>query len=282
MPSTSIDDCSIYYEILGEGPTLVLTPGARNPLSMARKLAEQLAADFRVILWDRANIGRSDVQFRGARDLDLWADQLATLLRRLDAAPAYLCAPSAGARVSFTTALHYPEVVRGLYLWLASGGPVGERLAYGYYGQFAEVAERSGMAGVAAEPYWAERIEHNPANRARLLAYDPVEFAQVMRRWQHAIRTDDPLFGATEDDLRRISVPTAILGAAEDTGHPRELSIRAAELIPDAEYLEDPEFQAEWPGLQQQNLANYEQPAALPRLIRDWLVKAEARRQAAS
>ena len=42
-----------------------------------------------------------------------------------------------------------------------------------------------------------------------------------MRRWQHAIRTDDPLFGATEDDLRRISVPTAILGAAEDTGHPR-------------------------------------------------------------
>jgi len=66
---------------------------------MARALAEQLAADFRVLLWDRANVGRSDVQFRGARDLDLWSDQLAALLRRLDAAPAYLCAASAGSRV---------------------------------------------------------------------------------------------------------------------------------------------------------------------------------------
>jgi 2-hydroxy-6-oxonona-2,4-dienedioate hydrolase len=228
VPATSIDDCSIYYEVLGDGPTVVLTPGGRNPLTTARLLAEQLAADFRVILWDRANIGRSDVQFRGARDLDLW---------------------------------------------LASGGPVGERLAYGYYGQFAELAEASGMAAVASEPYWAERIEQNPANRARLLAYDPIEFGRTMRRWQRAIRVDDPLFGATEDDLRRISVPTAILGADEDTGHPRELSVRAAELIPNAEYLEDPEFQAEWPGLQRQALANYEQPKALPRLLRAWLQK---------
>jgi pimeloyl-ACP methyl ester carboxylesterase len=238
---------------------------------MARHIADNLAADFRVILWDRANIGRSDVQFRGARDLDLWSDQLAALLKRLDAAPAFLCAPSAGARVSFTTALRYPEVVRGMFLWLPSGGPVGERLAYGYYGQFAELAEREGMPAVAAEPYWAERIEQNPANRGRLLAQDPTQFAQVMRRWQRAIRVDDPLFGATEDDLRRIDVPTAILGAAEDTGHPQELSKRAAQLIPNCEYLEDAEFQAEWPDLQRQALANYEQPSSLPRLIRNWL-----------
>jgi pimeloyl-ACP methyl ester carboxylesterase len=98
MPATSIEDCAIYYEVLGpsQGVPLVLTGGGRNPLDLARPLGERLAAEFRVILWDRANIGRSDVAFRGARDLDLWSDQLAALLRRLDAAPAYLCAASAG------------------------------------------------------------------------------------------------------------------------------------------------------------------------------------------
>jgi hypothetical protein len=33
MPATSIDDCSIYYEILGDnGPPVVITPGGRNSL----------------------------------------------------------------------------------------------------------------------------------------------------------------------------------------------------------------------------------------------------------
>jgi pimeloyl-ACP methyl ester carboxylesterase len=274
MPATSIDDSSIYYEVLGEGSaTVVLTPGGRNPLDTARALGEQLARDFRVILWDRANIGRSDVQFSGARDLDLWSDQLAALLRRLDAVPAYLCAPSAGGRVSFVTALRYPAAVRGLYLWLLSGGGLAERLGHGYYGQFADMAEQDGMEAVVADAFWAERIAQNPANRGRLLAQAPSEFARVMRRWKSAIREDDPLFGATEDDLRRLRTPTAILAANEDTGHPRERSMHAAGLIPGADYIEDEEFQAEWPELQRQALANYEQPRALPRLIRDWIRK---------
>lgn len=274
MPATAIDDCSIAYEVLGDhGPPLVVTAGGRNPLEMARGLAEQLAADFRVVLWDRANIGRSDVQFRGARDLDLWSDQLAELIRRLNIAPAYLCAASAGSRVSYTTALRYPEVVRGLYLWLVSGGPVAERLGQNYYGQFAEMAEQGGMAAVAVAPFWAERIEQNPANRARILAQDPVAFARVMRRWQRAMRATDPFIGVTEEDLRRIAVPTAILAAAGDEGHPQALSRRAAQLIPGVEYIEDPAFQAEWPGLQRQSLANYEQVSVLPRLIREWLLK---------
>ena len=49
MPATSIDDCGVYYEVLGQGVPLVLTPGGRNPLEMARGLAEQLAAELSAI-----------------------------------------------------------------------------------------------------------------------------------------------------------------------------------------------------------------------------------------
>jgi pimeloyl-ACP methyl ester carboxylesterase len=276
MPATEIGGCSTTYEILGSGVPVVLTPGSRNPMGAMRPIAEQLATHFHVLLWDRANIGASDVQFTGARDLDLWADQLAGLLRRLSFGPAYLCAPSAGSRVSYVTALHYPEMVRGMYLWLVSGGPVGQQLGWNYYGQFAELAEQQGMTAVTETPYWAERIAANPANRGRLLEQNPREFATVMRRWQNGIRVDDPVFGATEDDLRRISVPTGILAPpASDTGHPRAASERMAELVPTAELLHSQEFEDEWPPLQQQALANYEKPPSLPRLIMEWLTRRE-------
>ncbi|MBO0692099.1 MAG: alpha/beta hydrolase [Acidimicrobiaceae bacterium] len=278
IASTDVDGCSIAYEVLGQGVPVVLTPGGRNPMEMARPLAEKLAASFRVILWDRANIGRSDVEFKGARDLDLWSDQLAGLLGRLGTGPAYLCGGSAGSRVSYTTARRYPELVRGIYLWLVSAGPVGEQLRESYYGTFAAMARQGGMAAVAADSYWAARIEANPANKGRLLSQDPSHFADVMRRWADGIRPEDPVFGATADDLRAITAPTGILAAAAgDHGHPREASVRAAELIPGAELIDSDAFQAEWPGLQQQALANYEQARTLPGLITDWLLSTEKR-----
>jgi pimeloyl-ACP methyl ester carboxylesterase len=277
MPATEIDGCSITYELLGRGVPLVLTPGSRNPIGIARRLADRLAEHFQVLVWDRANIGSSDVKFSGARDVDLWSDQLSLLLRQLDLAPAFLCAPSAGSRVSLVTALHYPELVRGLYLWLVSGGPVGRQLGQNYYGQYAEMAEQRGMQAVIESAYWSERIDANPANRRRMLVMDPAEFAAVMRRWQAGIRVDDPMFGATEDDLRRIQVRTAILAPpASDTGHPRAASERIAKLIPGAELLYSATFEEEWPPLQQQALANYEQPESLPGLITEWVARAAA------
>src|SRR5262245_14743320 len=140
MPATEINGCSVAYELLGSGVPLVITPGGRNPMAAARDLVDALATNFQVLVWDRANIGESDVSFVGARDLDLWSDQLVGLLRRLDLGPAFLCAPSAGSRVSYRTALRYPEAVRGMYLWLVSGGPVGERLGMNYYGQYVAIA----------------------------------------------------------------------------------------------------------------------------------------------
>lgn len=278
IASTDIDGCSIAYEVMGHGVPVVVTPGGQNPMEMARSLAEGLATTFQVILWDRANIGRSDVEFKGARDLDLWSDQLAGLLGRLGTGPAYLCGGSAGSRVSYTTARRYPELVRGMYLWLVSAGPVGQQLRENYYGKFVEMALQGGMPAVASDPYWAARIEANPANRGRLLSQDPGQFAQVMRRWAQGIRPEDPVFGATADDLRSLRVPTGILAAAAgDNGHPREASVRAAELIPGAELIDSEAFQAEWPGLQRQALANYEQPRSLPGLIADWLTSTDKR-----
>src|ERR1700680_5007199 len=79
----------------------------------------------------------------GARDVDLWSDQLVGLLGILELKSAYLAGPSLGSRISYITALRYPEVVRGLFLYLVSGGDgVAERLAQAYYGSLIDVAEK--------------------------------------------------------------------------------------------------------------------------------------------
>ena len=271
--STSIDGCSIRYRVLGAGVPVVLTPGGRCPLELVMPLVEKLAERCRVIVWDRANLGGSDVMFRGASDLDLWADQLERLLRQLDAYPAYLAGASSGARVSIRTALRFPDTVRGLFLWLLSGGPVTVPLARTYYGEAAEIAERDGMAAVAAMPYWADRILANPANRARLLGENPQQFASVMRRWVKTMRAEDLLIGAPEEDLRRLTVPVRIVAGSDDTGHLRERAERAAAVIPEAELIDPAGFREEWMKIKQRVPVGtgYELVPHLPGLIADYV-----------
>ena len=62
-----INGGTVVYEILGEtGDFIVLTPGGRfsKDIPGLRPLAEELVkGGYRVVLWDRPNCGKSDVQF---------------------------------------------------------------------------------------------------------------------------------------------------------------------------------------------------------------------------
>lgn len=295
----TIDGNKVYYKERGQGIPVVVTPGGQNPLETVRPLAEKLATKYRVITWDRANLGHADVVFKGARDLDLWSDQLAELLTRLNASPAYLVGASSGSRTSYVTALRYPEVVRGVFLFLVTGGgTIGEALGRRYYGVYADMAEKEGMAAVAKAPYWAERIESNPDNRDRLLSMDPHEFARVMRRWQHAMRSNpDPVLGVKADDLRQIAAngtPMAIIqGCADQPQHRRDRSelfaqLTNATLIPTPEgYCEEGETgpasfnklmaHPEVPEVKE--FRAYEWVSAAPPLIEDFITKTEAKRK---
>src|SRR5690348_16096003 len=60
---------NVVYEILGkEGDFIALTPGGRfsKDIPGLRPLAQALVkGGYRVLLWDRPNCGRSDIQFYG-------------------------------------------------------------------------------------------------------------------------------------------------------------------------------------------------------------------------
>lgn len=269
MPSTSVRGYSIHYRTLGSGVPVVLSPGGRSPIDLVMPLAEKLARSCRVIVWDRPNLGSSDVAFDGGTDIDMWADQLFDLLKMLGVGPAYLAAASSGARLSLKVACRYPEAVRGLFLWLLTGGSVANVLAENYYLSAARVAAKEGMSGVIAMPYWAERIRANPANRGRLLAQDPAEFATTMRRWAGAMRADDLLIGVTEDDLRRLTTRTRLVACSGDPQHDSDRTKRAAALMPNVDLIDPPAFGEAWVGIRKRVDigTGYELVPMLPDLI---------------
>jgi pimeloyl-ACP methyl ester carboxylesterase len=240
MPRANVRGATINYQTLGDrGPWVALNPGGRRALDGVLPLAEKLAAaGYRVLLHDRRNCGASDVIIDGDdSEYEIWADDLHALLSQLDALPVYAGGSSSGCRTSLLLALRHREAVRGLLLWRVTGGAfAAHRLAQNYYGDFMEAAERGGMAAVCETEFFQERIAANPANRERLLAMDPKRFIEVMGRWREAFlqSADLPVIGATEAQLRSITVPACVV-PGNDRTHGRATGENAARLLPHSE-----------------------------------------------
>lgn len=253
MSEVRIGDLTIAYEVLGDGPGIVLTPGGRFGMDVGgvRELGDALAAvGYRVLIWDRPNCGRSSVSFDAASESALWADTLAQLLREIDFVPAMLAGGSAGSRVSLLTAARHPDVATGLYLWWISGGTFGlMSLGVNYVGDSLLAARRSGMEGVASLPTWQAVITNDPSNRDRLLAMDPQAFVSTMSTWiDHFIPSrESPVPGMSSDDFAGLRVPVAILrSGTTDLHHPRETSEWAHRLISHSWLAEPPWGDDEW------------------------------------
>jgi 2-hydroxy-6-oxonona-2,4-dienedioate hydrolase len=252
LPSCEINGGQIVYELIGEGDPLVLTPGGRFSMEFpgVRPLAEKLAEHYQVLLWDRPNTGKSDVKFTGDSESQMHADDLATLLRTLDLAPAILVGGSAGSRLSLVTALCHPEVARKLAIWWMSGGVFGTMyLAMNYILPVIAAALVGGMEAVVDLPMWAETISANPSNRDRLLAMDTQEFIDGQKRWLNAYipEPDAPIPGLKDEELAAIAIPTLIFRSGhEDEYHPEFLSLELHRLIPGSELVDPPWGEDEW------------------------------------
>jgi len=221
LPSIEINGGQIVYELIGEGDPLVLTPGGRFSMEFpgVRPLAEKLAEQYRVLLWDRPNTGKSDVKFTGESESQMHADDLAALLRALDLAPAILVGGSAGSRLSLVTALRHPDVASKLAIWWMSGGVFGTMyLAMNYILPVIAAALVGGMGAVVDLPMWAETLAANPSNRQRLLAMDAQEFIDGQKRWLNSYIpvADTPIPGLKDEDLAALALPTLIFRSGKE------------------------------------------------------------------
>ncbi|GFM21141.1 MULTISPECIES: alpha/beta fold hydrolase [Mycobacteriaceae] len=252
MPNKKIEinGGNVVYEILGkEGEFIVLTPGGRfsKDIPGLKPLAKKLVeGGYRVLLWDRPNCGRSDVQFYGQSESHMRAQTLQQLITKLEIGPCIIAGGSGGARDSMLTTMLYPELVRKLVVWNIVGGVYGSFVLGSYYIVPNILAVRgAGMKAVAQIAEWQERIAENPDNEARILSQDPDEFLKLMLRWLNAFvpKPGQTIPGVEDEMFDNITVPTLIIrGGENDLDHPKRTSLEVSCLIRGSTVIDPP-----WP-----------------------------------
>lgn len=252
MPNKTIEinGGNVVYEILGrQGDYIVLTPGGRfsKDIPGLKPLAKKLVeGGYRVLLWDRPNCGKSDVQFYGQSESHMRAETLRQLVTKLDIGPVILLGGSGGARDSMLTTMLHPELVRQLVVWNIVGGVYGSFVLGSYYIVPSILAVRGGgMEDVARIGEWRERIAENPDNEARFAAQDSGDFLKLMLRWLNAFvpKPGQTIPGVEDEMFDNITVPTLIIrGGENDLDHPKRTSLEVSCLIKGSTLIDPP-----WP-----------------------------------
>lgn len=115
MPTVTVNDIAMYYEVHGEGESLVLIGGLSNDVTDYARMIPELARRYRVIAFDNRGAGRTgkpDIPY----SIPMMADDTAGLLGALGVAHAHILGVSMGGRIAVDLALRYPALVRSLIL----------------------------------------------------------------------------------------------------------------------------------------------------------------------
>jgi valacyclovir hydrolase len=220
MPETPLNGIDLHYEEAGTGePLLLLHGGGGTALLHFRREIAELSQRYRVIAPDLRGYGASSPPrlFEG----DFYrqdGEDMAALLRALDAAPAHVCGWSDGAIVGLILAADEPELVRTLCIWGAEGRILPqERAAWKSITDTSDWPEhtRERFAEAQGPKNWPDILQHMLAGYNRVLD----QGGEIVSGRLDQVRCPTLIMHGDEDDV----VPVA---------HAYELNrlIRGAEL----------------------------------------------------
>jgi pimeloyl-ACP methyl ester carboxylesterase len=245
----------VVYELIGpeNGEVVVVTPGGRfsKDYGGVHELADALAeGGKRVLLWDRPNCGRSDVQVYGRSESHMRAETLGLLLEQLGIEQVVAAGGSGGARDSIVFTIMWPDLVRKLAVWSIVGGTYSTMLlATAYVLDELGMVRNQGIEGVIemdTGPFsWAAMIRANPRNADRLRAIGTEEFERVMNRWLDAFvpKPNEAIPGVPDWEFDTIQCPTLVMrGGEHDYDHPKRTSYEVHALIKGSRLIDPP-----WP-----------------------------------
>jgi len=196
------DEAQVRYLVAGSGPPVVLVHGLGGAAPNWRRIAPDLARDYRVLIPELPGHGGSDVLH--AATLDPLADAVLAVLDAEDALPAVWIGHSLGGIIGLRAAARRPDALRGVVLAAAAGitsgtgtriatatmhgfvqvgkvvtlqrrrlarSPLGRTLAFGYWG----VADPVGLEPEMAEAFLEGPSRHTNTTAAgrALVATDP-------------------------------------------------------------------------------------------------------------
>lgn len=115
MPTTRVNDISMYYELRGDGPPLVLVLGLGGDISEVDGIVDGFARHFTVLAFDNRGAGRTDKP-REPYTVEMMAGDTVGLMRAVGFERAHVLGISLGGRIAMEMALSHPDVVDRLVL----------------------------------------------------------------------------------------------------------------------------------------------------------------------
>ena len=106
-----VPGASLYYEVRGSGPTLMMMPGGPADAASFRAIADELAPHFTVVTYDPRGLSHSKLEgpLQGDRIVEIFADDVHRLLAAVTTERAFVFASSGGAVFALELATRHPE-----------------------------------------------------------------------------------------------------------------------------------------------------------------------------
>ncbi len=113
--SLKVPGASIYYEVRGSGPVLLMMPGGPADASVFRRIAGYLDPYYTVVTYDPRGLSHSKLEgsLQDDRIVEIFADDAHRLLTAAKE-PAFVFANSGGAVIGLELAARHPEQIRTL------------------------------------------------------------------------------------------------------------------------------------------------------------------------
>jgi pimeloyl-ACP methyl ester carboxylesterase len=149
-----VPGATVYYEVRGSGPLLVMIPGGPADAGVMADLARKLADRYTVVAYDPRGNARSTVH--GApkdQQIDIHGDDAMRLIEALSDEPAYVFGTSGGGLIGLNLSGRYPGRVRALVAHEPPcvDMPADSAAAWAMIGQVFDSYSREGVRGRNAD-----------------------------------------------------------------------------------------------------------------------------------
>jgi len=115
MPNIQVNDINLYYEVDGEGQSLLFIHGLGSSTQDWDLQIKEFSKSYQVITFDLRGHGQSDKP-SGPYSLPMFATDTAGLLKSLDVKSAHVVGLSLGGGIAFQLAIDYPALVKTMVI----------------------------------------------------------------------------------------------------------------------------------------------------------------------
>ena len=258
MPTVMIDGISTRYDVVGEGPPLLMfSPGGFDAtiekwsslgVYVRTRPLDYLSKKFNCLVVDRRECGQSD----GRVERVNWSDYVAQakgLLDHLGIARAHIMGGCMGCSSVMAFAVAYPEATMSMVLYWPVGGAKYRLSGHQRFAEHLAFVHQNGLEAVAAlvakdgkafgaDPRggpWASVLRNNPAFASEYVKMNVDKYKLIVASMGRTLIDRDTSPGAEPEDLMRLDIP-AIIVPGRDASHATSAARYLQECLPKSEY----------------------------------------------